>query len=232
VLELAEHDHTFKTSYLKSLLRAGGGAAIEAANEMHRYFDKSLGNLFQEKSEVSLMSNKINHCILSTAFINLKMHYLEECLQSISEGLRISQNNTDEESINNCIIYFYKIAEQLGKYHEQILLNEHAITHSLNLNNILLMVYSTLNYSFFERRYNCADPNIALMKNRNISWTDALHFSKKKIYSTFESNCKNIYHTHRNLLIPAFMSKLSTLAHLPQLEALLLNPYYNRKELL
>lgn len=94
------------------------------------------------------------------------------------------------------------------------------------------MVYSCLNYSFFERRYNCADPNIALMKNRNINWTDALHFSKKKIYSTFESNCKNIYHTYRNLLIPAFMSKLSTLAHLPELEALFLNPYYQRKELL
>lgn len=96
VLELAEHDHTFKSSYLKSLLKAGAGAPIESVNEMHRYFDKSLGNLFQEKSEVNLMSNKINHCILSTAFINLKMHYLEECLQSISEGLRISQNNTDE----------------------------------------------------------------------------------------------------------------------------------------
>jgi hypothetical protein len=69
------------------------------------------------------------------------------------------------------------------------------------------------------------------MKNRNINWTDALHFSKKKIYSTFESNCKNIYHTHRNLLIPAFMTKLSTLAHLPELEPLFLNPYYRRTEL-
>jgi hypothetical protein len=51
---------------------------------MHRYFDKSLGNLFQEKTEVNLMSNKINHCILSSAFVNLRMNYLEECLQSIS----------------------------------------------------------------------------------------------------------------------------------------------------
>ena len=41
------------------------------------------------------MSNKINHCILSSAFVNLKMNFLEECLQSISEGLRISQNNSD-----------------------------------------------------------------------------------------------------------------------------------------
>ena len=91
---------------------------------MHRYFDRSLGNLFQEKSEVSLISsNKINHCILSVAYVNLQMGYLEECLQSISEGLRISQNNSDEESINNCIIYLYRISEQLGKYHEQILLN-------------------------------------------------------------------------------------------------------------
>jgi hypothetical protein len=47
VLELAEHDHTFKTSYLKSLLRSASAAPIEAVNEMHRYFDKSLGNLFQ-----------------------------------------------------------------------------------------------------------------------------------------------------------------------------------------
>jgi hypothetical protein len=80
---------------------------------------------------------------------------LEECLQAISEGLRISQNNSDEESINNCIIYLYKIAEQLGKYQEEILLAEHAITHSLNLSNILLMVYSCLCYSAFEKKYNC-----------------------------------------------------------------------------
>lgn len=81
-----------------------------------------LGNLFQEKTETTPMSNKINHTIISTAYASLKMGHLEECLQSISEGLRISQNNSDEESINNCIIYLYKIAEQLGKYQEEILL--------------------------------------------------------------------------------------------------------------
>lgn len=41
------------------------------------------------------MSNKINHCIVSTAYSSLKMGHLEECLQSISEGMRISQNNSD-----------------------------------------------------------------------------------------------------------------------------------------
>jgi hypothetical protein len=77
------------------------------------------------------------------------------------------------------------------------------------------MVYSCLNYSWFEGRYDCSDPQILLMKNRNINWTDALHFSRKKIYSNFESNCKNIYHSHRNLLIPTFMSKIAVLIHLP-----------------
>lgn len=214
------------------MVRAEEKVPIESVEAMHRYFDKSLGNLFQEKSEVSLMSNKINHCILSNAFINIKMEGLEECLQSISEGLRISQNNSDEESINNCIIYLYRIAQQLGKHQEEILLNEHAITHSVNLSNILLMVYSCFNYSLLEKNHNCNDPNILLLKHRNINWTDALHFSKKKLFSTFESNCKNIYHTHRSLLIPTFISKLAVLIHLPQLTSLLLNPYYMRPELL
>jgi hypothetical protein len=93
------------------------------------------------------------------------------------------------------------------------------------------MVYSCFNYSLFERKYNCSDPNILLMKHRSINWTDALHFSRKKIYSTFESNCKNIYHTYRNLLIPTFMLKLSILLHLPELQTLFLNPYYDRNEL-
>ena len=122
---------------------------------MHRYFDKSLGNLFQERLEAPGMSNKINHCILSLAYGSLEMGQLDQCLQSISEGLRISQNNSDEESINNCIIYLYKIAEQLGKFREQILLAEHAITHSVNLSNLILMLYSCLSYSYFEKYYDC-----------------------------------------------------------------------------
>ena len=72
---------------------------------------------------------------------------------------------------------------------------------------------------------------MTLLKSRHISWTEALHFSKKKIYSNFESNCKNIYHSFRSLLIPTFLHKLSILIHVPQLKNLLINQYYNRKEL-
>lgn len=39
--------------------------------------------------------NKINHCILSGAYASLQLQHLDQCLQSISEGLRISQNNAD-----------------------------------------------------------------------------------------------------------------------------------------
>jgi hypothetical protein len=39
--------------------------------------------------------NKINHCILSGAYSSLQLGHLDQCLQSISEGLRISQNNSD-----------------------------------------------------------------------------------------------------------------------------------------
>lgn len=228
---LQRDDHTHKSSYLRGVVGAEEHKPLQATEAMHRYFDKSLGNLFQEKSEANLVGNKINHCILSGGFLSLKMGGLEECLQAVSEGLRISQNNSDEESINNCIIYLYKVAQQLGRHQEEILLNEQAITHSLNLTNSLLMVYSCLNYSLLEKTHPCHDPNILLLKNRNIAWTDALHFSKKKLYATFESNCKNIYHSHRSLLLPTFLAKLAVLTHLPQLTPILLNPYYQREEL-
>lgn len=93
------------------------------------------------------------------------------------------------------------------------------------------MVYSCLCYSVFERKYNCSNSEVALLKSRNINWTDALHFSQKKIYSNFESNCKNIYHSFRSLMIPMFLHKLAILVHIPQLKNLLINPYYQRKEL-
>ena len=51
---------------------------------MHRYFDKSLGNLFQEKIDGPGTTNKINHCILSMAYGALEMGQLDQCLQCIS----------------------------------------------------------------------------------------------------------------------------------------------------
>jgi len=48
--------------------------------------------------------------------MNLKLGFVDESLKSISEGLRISQNNSDEESINHCIIYLYSICALLGMH--------------------------------------------------------------------------------------------------------------------
>ena len=50
VKQLAEYDHTAKTSYLEGLLGCLQGRGVAAETAMHRYFDRSLGNLFQEKS--------------------------------------------------------------------------------------------------------------------------------------------------------------------------------------
>jgi hypothetical protein len=98
--------------------------------------------------------------------------------------LRLSQNNSDEESINHCIIYLYQINSAIGKIEEEARLTEHAITHSINLNNVLLMIFSCLNYSQLEKHYDCHKEN-NILSARNIQWTDALHFARKKLYSNF-----------------------------------------------
>ena len=113
------------------------------------------------------------------------MGFIDQALKGISEGLRISQNNSDEESINYCIMYLYQISAQLGKIKEEIVLTEHAITHSANLNNILLMIVSCLNYSLLERNYDCVGKDGSFLTGKKIKWTDALHFAKKKLYSNF-----------------------------------------------
>jgi hypothetical protein len=167
------------------LNEAQGGRPLDSTDSMHKYFDKSLCNLFQERTENSQQANNVNHCILNLAYMNLKLGFVDESLKSISEGLRISQNNSDEESINHCIIYLYQITSLLGMYNEQILLTEHAITHCLNLNNIVLMLFSCMSYSELERQHDCNIKQLDPQKSRNLSWTDALHFAKKKIYSNF-----------------------------------------------
>lgn len=163
---LSTEDHTYKTSYIKGIAAAQKGEPMQSAHYLRRYFDKSLGNLFHDRLVDGTSGNKINHCILSNAYAALQLGHLDQCLQSISEGLRISQNNADEESINNCIIYLYSIAEKLGKFREQILLAEHAITHSLNQSNLTLTLYSCLACSLFEKKYDCSDTSLSLLKTR------------------------------------------------------------------
>jgi tetratricopeptide (TPR) repeat protein len=183
--QLQEFDHNFKAYYLQALNEAEGGRPLDSTDSLHKYFDKSLCNLFQERTENSQMVNNVNHCILSLAYLNLRLGFVDESLKSISEGLRISQNNADEESINHCIIYLYQITSYLGMSREHILLTEHAITHCLNLNNTLLMLYSCLAYSELEKSHDCSAKQLDPQKARSLSWTDALHFAKKKIYSNF-----------------------------------------------
>jgi len=86
--------------------------------------------------------------------VNLRHGHYDEALRGIAESLRIAQNNADEESINYCLVYLYNIAGVLGLYKDEMMLTEHAISHAMNLNNPLLMLYSSIYYAQFERLYD------------------------------------------------------------------------------
>ena len=64
------------------------------------------------------MPNKINHAILNLANLNFKMGLYDEVLKGVSEALRISQNNGDDEGINQCLCYLYQISGLLGNSNE------------------------------------------------------------------------------------------------------------------
>jgi len=102
--------------------------------------------------------------------------------------LRIAQNNADEESINYCLVYLYNIAGVLGLYKDEMMLTEHAISHAMNLNNPLLMLYSSIYYAQFERLYDTSLKDSEYLTSRNISWTDALNYATKRIYSFYENS--------------------------------------------
>lgn len=51
--------------------------------------------------------NKVNHILINKASLNLEMGFYDEALRCLTEGLRIAQNNSDDESINYCLTYFY-----------------------------------------------------------------------------------------------------------------------------
>lgn len=80
---------------MKGIINAQKGAPAQSSHFLRRYFDKNLSNLFQDRLTEGVSGNKINHCILSGAYASLQLQHLDQCLQSISEGLRISQNNAD-----------------------------------------------------------------------------------------------------------------------------------------
>lgn len=52
------------------------------------------------------------------------MGLYDEVLKGVSEALRISQNNGDDEGINQCLCYLYQISGLIGNSNEvEIILN-------------------------------------------------------------------------------------------------------------
>ncbi|KAL4494065.1 hypothetical protein ABPG72_016021 [Tetrahymena utriculariae] len=181
-----------KISYLKAQNEAKNQHPLAALDNIHRYFDKQLEMLFfsdkQGEQQVSYNQSKVNHCILNLAYLNLQMGFVDECLKSLSEAMRISQNNQDDESINHCIMYLYEISSLLSHHQDTIQLTQHAICHSVNIqSNPLLMLYSCLSYAKFSKHYDLNNKNTDLLKQNNIKWIDLFHFSIRKIIQNYEN---------------------------------------------
>lgn len=65
-------------------MHAQQGTPVQSAHYLHKYFDKNLSNLFQDRATEGINGNKINHCILSGAYAGLQLGHLDQCLQAIS----------------------------------------------------------------------------------------------------------------------------------------------------
>lgn len=216
-------NYNTKLDYLRFKNLAKQGKSMDALESLHKYFDKSLNYLLQvsepqEKSGIGQTQNKINHAILNLANINFNMGFYDEVLRGVSEALRISQNNADDESINHCLCYLYQIAGILGNSEDQLSLLEYAISHSLNLNNPILMLNSCLYYCTLERFYDVRVKDPGYLKARNISWTNALHYASKKLITSYESglNLKDISHM-KNLWVPRALERVVVALNLAKL---------------
>ena len=100
----------------------------------------------------------------------------------------------------------------------------------MNINNVALVVASCLNYSRLEKNYDCNNQENNILRSRNIDWTHALHFARKKLYSNYENTCKEPYHFERNLIIPLLLHKVAIINHIPDLKDMLLQGIFNSRE--
>lgn len=182
-----------KLNFLEYKINIKNANHLSALENLHKYFDKSLNYLLQisdYSSEKPVSTNKINHAILNLANLNFMMGFYDEVLRGISEALRISQNNSDDEGINHCLCYLYQIAGIIGNHEDQVNLLEYAISHSFNLNHPNLMLFSCLYYCNLERFYQTRNHDTKELKPKNISWINDLHYASKKIITTYESGFK------------------------------------------
>lgn len=151
---------------------------LKAEANLHKYFDKTLNSLLQNgitEGNKETPMNKINHAVINKAHLSFKIGHFDETIRSVSEALRLSQNSSDDESINQCLCFLYQLAGILGFQEDQVRLLDYALAHSLALQspNASLMLYSCLYYCTLERFY-------PLQKDH---WVTGLHYARKKSFS-------------------------------------------------
>ncbi|KRX00366.1 hypothetical protein PPERSA_10865 [Pseudocohnilembus persalinus] len=148
---------------------------------------------YKQRPDQNMNINKVNHILINKASLNFEMGFYDEALRCLTEGLRIAQNNSDDESINYCLTYFYQISSILGKPQDALAIVEHALVHAVKLKNPQLQLISCLNYMNFRSMYVVEEngiQNTALTK-KNVIWYETLQQSIRKLIQMYEYNLGN-----------------------------------------
>ena len=136
-IEAPIYNENCKINYLKALLYAILRYPFRAVKFSRKYYDMTLSTLVPKVLSTSYIQ-KVNHCIMNSIYLNMKMNFYDEALNSLSEGLRLSQTVSDEASINLCLLNLFEIAYR-NNYQKQViflqfnqatLLLEYAVNHA------------------------------------------------------------------------------------------------------
>lgn len=141
------------------------------------------------------------------------MGLIDECLRSLSEAMRMSQNNQDAESINHCILQLQEIAVTVKHPHEAIALIDHGLQHALSLiSNPTHLLYATLSYAKLQRQYDMSSGDAAtpqtsseLVTAQNVKWVELMHYAFRKSL-----------HNYENYLLPGCKKSKHQLLQLPR----------------
>ncbi|CAD8094993.1 unnamed protein product [Paramecium primaurelia] len=168
IIEQPNLNENCKVNFLKALLYAILRYPFRAIKFSRKYYDMTLN---------SLVPKKVNHCIMNSIYLNMKMNFYDEALNSLSEGLRLSQTVSDEQSINLCLLNLFEIAYRNNYQKQATLLLEYAVNHAQQLSP-QHRLQSALIYGS-QVRYK--QINYSLLKKKHINWKDIIHQSLKQI---------------------------------------------------
>lgn len=111
----------------------------------------------------------------------MRMCFFDEALNSLSEGLRLSQTVSDELSINICLLNLFEIAYRNNYQKQSTLLLEYAVNHAQQLG----AQHKLQNCLIYGAHIRFKKMSHSLLKKKNINWKDIVHQSLKQILFSY-----------------------------------------------